>query len=235
MVDSTAFKLHTRNQPAKILKFPNQKYTKETGKSPVQPLRSMEYIEKAKQYFLNKPERYKGQNIRDYTIFVLGINLARRCGDLLHFRIHNVWDGRAIKPYILISEQKTGKSAKMVVTPVVRDALESYILTLPYDLSMSDFLFPSRKKKDGKYAAMTVGNFYKKMQALKDELELIDPIGTHTMRKTWVYMLIKNNKDDSSVVAKASKVLGHNNIETTFAYAGFAQEEIDDTLFENQL
>jgi len=230
----------------KIIQFPapmipaaqpqKEKYVDKEIHIPVQPIRELEYIQKAKIYFLNKPERFKGQNIRDYTIFVLGINLARRCGDLLHLRIHNVLDTENnIKSNIIIQEQKTGKIANLIITPVIKEALEMYFPTLG-DINMFDPLFPSRNKdQDGNKKPMTLKNFYYKMQGLKAELEIVDPLGTHSLRKTWAYLALKNNKDDAHIVSKISKALNHSNIETTFRYLGIEQEELDALFIDNQL
>ena len=213
-----------------------QKYTAETGHMAVQPLRTAEEIEKAKEYFLNKPERYKGQNIRDWCIFIFGINLARRAGDLLHLRVHNVLNSDGtVREKICIKEQKTGKSAIMIVTPTIKDALELY-LSGKKNINPSEPLFPSRvKDKAGNYKAMTVTNFYLKMQGLKEELDLSVPLGTHSMRKTWAYQLLKNNPDNPNIMVAASKVLNHSSVAVTMRYIGQYQEEIDETLMKSQL
>ena len=221
----------------RIIKSTKQKkYTKEEGRIPVQPLRSLEDIRRAKNYFLNRPERYHGQNVRDYTIFIFGINLARRCGDLLHLRFHNVLDtNKNIKNKFSIREQKTGKSAILIITPVLKEALELYLKTFD-DINLSNPLFPSRNKDTyGNHKPMTVQNFYKKMRKLQEELEISEPLGTHSMRKTFAYMALKNNPQNSNVMAAISKALNHSSETVTSRYIGTFQEEIDDLFMSNQL
>ena len=226
----TAPEANIKNRASKPIK------SKSKPTMAVQPLKTEEDVQAAKAYFLNKPERYENQNIRDYAIFVCGINIARRGGDLLKLKVSDVLnEDSSLKNHITIKEQKTGKISTMKMVPVIEDALLIYLSTLD-DLNLNDPLFPSRKKdKHGNKKPMTIQNYYYKMQGLKAELKLECPIGTHTMRKTWGYHALRNNKDDSNILANISKVYNHSNIETTFRYLGIEQEEIDATFLNNQL
>lgn len=243
---ATALSINDTNK-SNIIQFPIQpiqkektqpikKYSKETGSESVQPLTSLEDVQKSKDYFLNRPQRYKNSNlnIRDYTIFVFGINMARRCGDLLHLRLHNVLDCNLnIKTHICITEQKTGKSAKVPINEPMIDALNLYLSTLDFeDIIRTDYLFKSRQ---GGNQPMTVDNFYKKMQGLRDELSIADPIGTHTLRKTWAYLTVKNNLDNPYIVAEVSEALGHSCEKITRRYLGLTQKKMDKLFMDNAL
>ncbi len=210
-------------------------YSKEKGKQAVQPLKSKEQIQQAKDYFLSRPERYKNTNLRDYTIFVLGINLARRAGDLLHLRWHNVLDeNHNIKSHICINEQKTSKSATIIINNQCQKALNDYMTSITKDgseIDLKQYIFVSRSKDrvTGELKAMTVKNFYLKLQELKEELNIKSPIGTHTMRKTSGYHILRDSDNIANphVIAQISKMYGHDNIESTFHYLGIEQEEKD--------
>ena len=54
----------------------------------VEPIRNVKDINKIKQYLLGK------KNKRDYCIFVVGINVGLRAGDLLSLKISDVTDGK---------------------------------------------------------------------------------------------------------------------------------------------
>jgi integrase len=222
------------NGKKKVVK---ERYSIETGSTPVQPIRSKEHIELAKQYFLNKPERYKGQNIRDYVIFVMGINIARRCGDLLHIRVHNILNSdMSFKSHISINEQKTGKSACIIITPVIQDALRLYLTSIG-KVDLSDPLFPSRNKnKDGSYKAMTVKNLYAKMKALESELGLEKgTLGTHSLRKTFGYHAATNKGSTAETLATLTDMYNHSNPKITQAYLSLNQDNKDGVSMNNQL
>ena len=54
------------------------------------------------QYLKGKEDR------RDYLMFVLGINVGLRAGDLLSLRIHQVYDGESIRHSVRIVEPGQG-------------------------------------------------------------------------------------------------------------------------------
>ena len=64
----------------------------------VEPIRNKKQIDAMKKYL-------KGQNMRDYLLFVLGINSGLRISDLLKLKVEEVLD----RDRISIREQKTGK------------------------------------------------------------------------------------------------------------------------------
>ncbi|CAM4454328.1 Tyr recombinase domain-containing protein [Paenibacillus typhae] len=64
----------------------------------VEPIRSKKQIDALKKYL-------RGQNIRDYLLFVLGINSGLRISDLLKLQVEEVYN----QDRISIREQKTGK------------------------------------------------------------------------------------------------------------------------------
>ena len=75
------------------------------------PIRSLEDIDVMKEYLLNRPERYKGTNIKYYTYFVMAINNVLRISDLSQIRIGDLLhtDG-SLKDKITLTEKKTGKT-----------------------------------------------------------------------------------------------------------------------------
>ena len=151
----------------------------------VQPIKSKEDIQRVKEYLLTRPERFSGQNIRDYTIFVLGVNMYERCKDILHLRFYNILDQNGqLKECITILRQKTGETINIPMTPIVAEALTLYFESLG-GINYCDFVFPSRNNDAvGNNKAMTVGNFYKKMKKLESELELNYSVGSLSMKKT---------------------------------------------------
>ncbi|WP_245867347.1 hypothetical protein SPSIL_013860 [Sporomusa silvacetica DSM 10669] len=65
----------------------------------VEPIRNKKQIDALKKYL-------RGQNIRDYLLFVLGINSGLRISDLLKLTVGDVQG----QDRISVREQKTGKA-----------------------------------------------------------------------------------------------------------------------------
>ena len=74
----------------------------------VEPIKNTRDINKIKQYLYGK------ENKRDYCIFVMGINVGLRAGDLLSLKIKDITDGKVIFDNVTVpSQQKwTQKSFK---------------------------------------------------------------------------------------------------------------------------
>jgi integrase len=213
-----------------IARFPapkKEKYVKQFGHESVRGFTDDE-IEKAKDFFSGRVERYKGQNIRDYTIFMIGLYTGRRAGDLLHLRVGNVLDEHGnIRGYMLINEQKTGKSAKIPILNGAADVLAAYFRAFNPGAS-SDPLFPSRQTdKNGRPKAMSVRNLYETLQALRRELRITEPIGTHSMRKTFVRKAMEAAKSDPMAAELVSMMMGHSDMKVTRHYYKSDQAAMD--------
>lgn len=70
----------------------------------VEPIRNVKDINKIKQYLLGK------KNKRDYCIFVVGINVGLRAGDLLSLKISDVTDGKTIFDDVTIATMSINTS-----------------------------------------------------------------------------------------------------------------------------
>lgn len=68
----------------------------------VSPLRNMNEIELLKMYL-------KKKSIRDYTLFIIGINSNLRISDILSLKMEDIYTKNKINEYIEIREQKTNK------------------------------------------------------------------------------------------------------------------------------
>ena len=68
----------------------------------VQPIRDLKKIETIKKLL-------RQQNLRDYCLFVVGINSGLRISDLLKLHISDVLDDNKIKDLIRLREKKTNK------------------------------------------------------------------------------------------------------------------------------
>lgn len=106
----------------------------------VEPIRDIRKIEKMKKYL-------KAKSLRDYCLFVLGINSGLRVSDLLNLKVGDVEDENGkLKDRIRLTEQKTGKHKDFPISDTAAKALREYLDSMN-DRTTADFLFPSRKKR----------------------------------------------------------------------------------------
>lgn len=204
----------------------DQDYTEQThyNRNPTDPIRSLEDIERFKQYFLTR-KGWRKNNIRDYAYFVLSINVSRRAGDILGLHVYDILnpDGSFKKHITFDHEQKTGKKSTVFLNSKAIDALILYFNALE-QYKMSDWLFPSGKDKS---KPMSVQGMKKMLQRAAETLNIDMHMGTHSLRKTNPYHMINNsNKTEDEVMV--SQFLQHNDIKTTYHYIKRSRDEMDE-------
>ena len=178
----------------------------------VQPIRERKIIERMKKIL-------KSQNVRDYLLFVLGINSGLRVSDLLALKVSDVMDGSGkIKDRISMREKKTGKSKDFPIGKNARKAIQEYMATVEPENDLS--LFQS-KKGDG---AITRVQAYRILNEAARTVGIKEKIGTHTLRKTFGYHAYKAGYDLSQI----QKLLNHSSPGVTLRYIGITQEQLDE-------
>ena len=205
----------------------------------VDPIKDEKDIQRAKEYFLSQNIRFKSNktNIRNYMLFVLGLNTGRRIGDILEFTIGDFLftnekiDGDYIfKTHIRhIKEQKTGKIANIFINDSCKEAITRYLNTLE-NFQLTDYLFPSRKGGHIQYNQAL--RIYKQMA---DEIGLTEKglnIGTHSARKTLGYEWMKKaeNQNNPLALSQLQEFYNHSSNATTLRYIGIEQEDQDKML-----
>ncbi len=178
----------------------------------VEPIKNTRDINKIKQYLYGK------ENKRDYCIFVVGINVGLRAGDLLSLKINDVTDGNIIFDTVTIKEQKTGKTRNFALNKNAKGAIQVYLNSLAnYD--MEDFLFKSRKGSH-----LGVRPLHHIIKTLTKDLGIKGNFGTHTLRKTMAYHRYINNVPLETL----QKLLNHSSSAITLRYIGITQKVIID-------
>ena len=177
----------------------------------VEPIRDLQKIEAIKKVL-------RGTNMRDYCLFVLGINSALRISDLLKLKVGDVVDdrGRALER-ITLREKKTGKAKAFPLSKNAQKAIQEYLDTRNW--TPNEPLFLSRKGGThiGRTRAWTVLNDAARTVGIKDN------IGTHTLRKTFAYHAYKAGYDLSIL----QQLLNHSSPGVTLRYIGITQDDID--------
>ncbi len=182
---------------------------------PVQPIRDQKKIDDMKKVL-------RGQNIRDYCMFVLGINTGLRISDILKLKINDIVDKKGrFKERIEITEKKTGKKQDIVLSQSAISALKEYLKTREDD-DYDSPLFISRKSKRVKRPISERQAYYIINRAAKS-VGIKDHIGTHTMRKTFGYHAYKKGYD----ITRIQKLLNHSSPAITLLYIGITRDELD--------
>lgn len=176
----------------------------------VQPIRNLEKIEDMKWAL----KRHCTE--RDYILFILGINVGLRVGDMLKLKVKDVKK----KKRIVIKEGKTGKPREVYLLSIY-DELNEYISTLN-----SDWLFPSRKGDK----AISPTQAYRQLNKAANMAD-IESMGNHTLRKTFSYWFYKKTLD----IVQLQEILNHSHPSITLRYAGIRQEELEDSLKDFKL
>lgn len=180
----------------------------------VEAIKSIRDISKIKQFLLGKKSK------RDYLLFVLGINIGLRIGDLLSLKVADVVDETGnIKRAVNIVEQKTRKYREFELNKSARDAIRVYLEELN-DRDGSVYLFESRKGNK----AITTRSAHKIIKNTIRELGIKGNFGTHSLRKTFGY-----HRYNSGVkVETLQRVFNHSSSTVTLRYIGIDREVICD-------
>lgn len=171
----------------------------------VEPIRSRKQIDSIKRYL-------KKNNLRDYLLFVLGINSGLRISDLLLLKIDDVKE----KNRITIKEKKTGKTKDFPLSDTCKKAIQDYLENVQ---SNGKWLFKSKKGD----RPITRIQAYRIINAAARAIGIKDHIGTHTLRKTFGYWTYKSGVD----IIKIQKLLNHSASSITLAYIGITKDELD--------
>lgn len=239
--------LEIENTECKVYKFPNSKeikYTKngEIKKTPNNtkenrdntcPIKK-EDIRKITEYLKLKianSTNYRNEMAakRNFTLFVVGINIALRVSDLIALKwsdvYNNDWtfrDGKVIKP------KKTANSNKHVILKFNSDfksAIEFYRkdIIVTNDIDINSYIF--KGNTEDHISDATVEHFLK--QVSKD-LDIKYNINTHSLRKTFCRLRYDDAEDKTDVLVKLMCLLGHSSTRVTKRYIGIEEKEIED-------
>jgi len=177
----------------------------------VEPIRDKAWLEEFTRYFENR-------STRDYALFMTGLHTGLRISDILDLRVRDV-EGT----HLMIEEQKTGKYKRIIITPALRKILNEYC----EDKRRTEYLFPSRiKTRTGKAKPIDRTTAYKILKGAAKAIGYTEPIGTHSLRKTFGYTFYQKYKD----IGALQKLFNHDKPTTTLFYIGAGQDDLDDKM-----
>lgn len=176
----------------------------------VEPIRDLKKIKLLLNYL-------KEKNLRDYLLFMFGVNTGLRIGDLITLKYSDVFTENAFKQYLVIREKKTSKEKKIKLNDSLRKALKTYMNQIPS--GDNEYIFASKK---GKYIGRVQA--YRILKAASEVIG-IENFGTHSMRKTWGYHTYKASKYNIGLIMD---MFNHSSQKVTLRYIGISQDQKDE-------
>lgn len=179
----------------------------------VDPIRDLKKVDAMKIYL-------KGKNLRDYTMFVVGINVALRITDLLSLKWGDVLKNKKAFKEIYLLEGKTQKERRIKLNKASQKALGELLENLE-SYTMDDYIFPSR---EGHGRPLTRQQALNILKGAAKAVGVKDNVGTHTLRKSWGYQAWKKGFNPALIM----DTLNHSNLTVTKRYLGITQDDIND-------
>jgi integrase len=180
----------------------------------VEPIRSLEDIEKTKKLLEGKPLYY--------AAFIVGINTNLRASDLLSIKVSQVID---LEPMgeITLTEKKTGKHRRINLNASCVSAIK-YLLG--FKRTRNDkYLFTGQRGR------ITVECLNQVIKKVCKEAGLVGNYGSHTLRKTWGY---HQRVTFGAQLPELMEAFNHSSQRQTLAYLGIQPEEIK-RLYEHEI
>lgn len=174
----------------------------------VEPIRDKDKISEVK-------EILKRNSIRDYMLFLTGINTGLRISDLLKLKVSDIRG----KDHILLKETKTSKTNRILINDTLRDAMKTYIKPMQDD----EYLFASR---EGDNKPISSVQAYRVINAATRKAGIKDKIGTHTLRKTFGYHHYQQHKD----AILLQDIFNHSSASVTMRYIGINNDLKDNSM-----
>ena len=172
----------------------------------VEPIRDRKLVTKITQMLsLDRSRRGK----RRYLLWLCGIYLGRRVGDLLQLKVGDVRG----KYCVVCREQKTGKRAEMWISGELRNAFNVCLMGRHDD----EYIFSISGD-----APINERTAYRDIQEIKKLAGIRDiNMGTHTLRKTFGYHYYHTTHD----IAGLMSLFNHSSQATTMIYIGIDADE----------
>ncbi len=184
-------------------------------------IRSYDDFTSIQKYFLDRGD------IRDWTLWTVGVCLGLRISDLLSLKVCNVVDccSKQFFERIKLYEKKTGKLQNCLITEAARLALEKYFNSIEWKIRPDDYLFPSKKTGGKMYEEYG----WKIISDAGKALDLPIHVGSHTMRKSFANIAACVDKDsiDMNAITKIQGLLNHSDQKTTMRYLGVYHDMFD--------
>lgn len=177
----------------------------------VEPIRKSKDIGLIKKLLADRP--------RDLCLFIFGINTNLRGGDLLRVTVGDVRH-LGVGESFVVREQKTGKLRRVTLNAAVYKAVHDLLINRP-GASDEEYLFSSQKTG----TRLTVSALNKMVKAWCKQINLPGNYGSHTLRKTWGYMMRTQYGVD---IPTLMTIFNHATQRQTLAYLGIQEADVQE-------
>lgn len=203
-------------------KLRNANHPKKGSTIKVEPVKDIRAIQRIKKLLKDKP--------RDFCLFTLGINTAYRANELLSIRVGQVQHLKA-GDLLDLKQSKTHKHRSTTLNNTAIAAIQAWLKHHP-DPQKDAPLFISRK--GGVLSVSSVTNMVKDW-CLSEGLR--GNYGSHTLRKTWGYHQLRQNKQTKPqmVLPILMEAYGHYSQQQTLDYLSIQSDEVANLFMQVEL
>ena len=208
------------------------------GSSLVYPIKDLAELEKFIRVFKEEAEDVTKKEYesfiaaRNFLLIMIGLNSAYRISDIISLKWKDVFDSNGDFREVQIHEKKTGKYRSFYLNDVVKTAITNYLrnenvqsymkkATGRIQPKLHDYIFFTRKSEKEHINSNTARMFIKEAA---DKVGINMNVGTHTLRKTFVYHTLKKNPTALNTLMEC---LNHSSQAMTLKYATITGEEIN--------
>ena len=187
---------------------------KKGEKQEVYPFKKKEDLFAMHSYFLNHKQH------RNDMLFIVGINIGLRAGDLLSLRWRTVIgeDGEVVDG-VTVKEEKTEKFRTFYFNDSCKKSLVEYYKR--YAPELDSYIFESQKG-----GSLDVRSVCKILKTAAKACGIKFNVGTHSLRKTFGYHQLKAHQNDALFLCQLQKMFGHSTPEITLRYCGLEGEQL---------
>ncbi len=181
---------------------------------------------------------------RNKLLFLLGIHIGLRASDLRMLKWSFFYDKnmefidgkREVKPK---KTRKTNKFVPVFINESVKAIIQDYVRKYPIE-DIDAYIFASRKntgrkRKDDSDIKDSHGNMpiseasiWRILNEVASEAGIKQNIGSHSLRKTFGYLIWHNAKNKEDALVKLQIIFNHSSTQTTARYIGITDNEISD-------
>ncbi|MFC1558579.1 tyrosine-type recombinase/integrase [candidate division KSB1 bacterium] len=159
--------------------------------------------------------------IRNYLLYVMGINCGLRSCDLLKLKVRDVFKNEQPVDEFRIIQQKTNRPHYVFINGDMKKALK-YWHKNTKDKSPDSYIFKS--KRSDKAITGTIVHGLINRWVTEPNVALDQDVGCHTLRKSFAFALYERGAP-LEVIAEA---LGHKNIAHIITYIGIDSKNVRD-------
>ena len=166
--------------------------------------------------------------VRNRSLFMLGVSVGGRISELLSLRIEDVWqNGQTVSDLLFQKRVVKGKETARMI-PVNADGQQAICELIRWHVECYGKLSPSRplfmSRQGGE--ALSRSHAHRILEAAFRKAGLNGKLATHSLRKTFAQRCF----DACGDIYQVSELLGHKNVETTKRYIGISYTKLQQTV-----